>query len=137
MRAKGVEEHRIGVDAALQLGDDASAVKMAYSVLHRWDVLRLLSVGSDIIDLHGLGVDKEDPAAVTGKLKEMLQKDEFLNENATNAMPYMSLRDPTTAFQACQSVDELTALETDLMNAFKHLKVVASAVKKSFKAPAP
>ena len=138
LRDKGVCESRLVSDTSLQLGDDASCVKMIYSVLSRWDLVLVLGVDSGILDLDELSsrlgnLEDWDLEKLQSQLQQMLQADPFLSDNASKAWPYVCLKDPAAIFSECLVPEAIKEAEDLLVERFKHVKAVVAATRKSFK----
>ena len=111
LREQGVEEDRL-MDTSLQLGDDASAVRMIYGCLDRMHMVALLGVGCAACMAEGgpsagLAELEGDVDLLQTKVSTCLQNDGYLVDKASNAQPYLMTRDPDNLFHALGTAEEV------------------------------
>ncbi|CAJ1427197.1 unnamed protein product, partial [Effrenium voratum] len=111
LREQGVEEDRL-MDTSLQLGDDASAVRMIYGCLDRMHIVALLGVGCAACMAEGgpsagLAELEGDVDLLQTKVSTCLQNDGYLVDKASNAQPYVMIRDPDNLFHAQGTAEEV------------------------------
>lgn len=139
---RGVAPERL-MDSEMKLGDDASCCRMAYTAFARLTVVQLLAVGSNVWKTVMAGTPQQqfeeadlenNLERLNALIQEALNADEFLKEKVSPAIPYVSLRRPADRLEQATTLEEVSQEETKMIDAFKAIKVVVQALKRSQKA---
>ena len=121
------------------MDDKAGVIKMIYTVIARKKLLVLLSTGmapastsnaegqpegdGDEISLEDLGE----------KVKNLVNSDAFLSEQAPDVICWKELAQPESIFAECGSVDELGKVEADIVKRVGHSKTFVAALRRIMK----
>lgn len=128
------------------LGDDISAVKLMYTIIRRWHILLLGSVGSKALTsfiaeesiLAGCG---SDPISEETLISESERCDKLLNDQLAldaylqEKIPFLrhyKLMD-TAPIDQCNSIEEVTECETKIQTSIAQAKTVITSMRRSMK----
>lgn len=118
----------------LGLDDNASTIKMIYSILTREKLLNLLSQGLSVSEDANEGDDKmlslDD---LKMQIQQQVAEDPFVTEQAPNVIPWRELSDPEAAFAQCTSPAEVQKIEASITERVNHSKTAIGALRRSIR----
>lgn len=129
-----------------ELGDDISAVKLMYTIIGRWHILLLVSVGSKALTtfideeaaLAGRGSDPVSEETLISEhercdklLNDQLALDAYLQEKIPFLTHYKQM--DTAPIDKCTSIEEVTECETKIQKSIAEAKTVITSMRRSMK----
>lgn len=121
------------------VGDEISAVKLMYTVIDRWNLMLLVSVGSDAVDASLFrredGKTEEDlkgnPDNARDELVSCLENDTYLKESAPHLKLFLDIN--VAKLEACETADSVNEAKTELETALAAAKTLIGTLRRGMK----
>ncbi|CAL1133685.1 unnamed protein product [Cladocopium goreaui] len=135
---KGVSEERLLTDnEVFGLDDNASVVKMIYTILARHELLELLSYGMHPTpaETTPTPADKTEMTLdeLSKKIEEKINKDPFMTEQAPSVISLKELADPEGMFSGCSMAADIQDIEASMMKRIANSKTAVAALRRTMK----
>ena len=119
------------------LDDNASVVKMIYTILARHELLELLSYGMHPTpaETTPTPADKTEMTLdeLSKKIEEKINKDPFMTEQAPSVISLKELADPEGMFSGCSMAADIQDIEAYMMKRIANSKTAVAALRRTMK----
>lgn len=121
------------------VGDEISAVKLIYTIIERWNLMLLVSVGADAVDASLFKREdgkteqdfKDNPEDARRELASCLENDSYLKESAPQLKLFLDIN--VAKLEACGTADSVNEVKTELETALAAAKTLIGTLRRGMK----